>query len=165
MSKQNLDVSETSQDQVHQAPEGSAECLASQPHISVVVQAAAATATATSTATSSVTSRQYRVDGSKCLSLSQATNIIEAVDYARDTGRPLVAHATIHWSGTIAFDDHDGKRFAKVREGLHKSFLRRGIPGGLTAAWCRECKAHTDIVHCHLLFHLPVAYRTGATPD
>ena len=28
--------------------------------------------------------------------------------------------------------------------------------------WCRECKAHTDIVHCHLLFHLPVEYRTGA---
>jgi hypothetical protein len=28
--------------------------------------------------------------------------------------------------------------------------------------WCRECKAHTDIVHCHLLFHLPVDYRAGA---
>jgi hypothetical protein len=28
--------------------------------------------------------------------------------------------------------------------------------------WCRECKAHTHIVHCHLLFHLPVEYRTGA---
>lgn len=113
-------------------------------------------------ATSSVAPRQYGFDGSKCLSLRQAINIIEAVDYARDIGRHLVAHATIHWSGTIAFDDHDGKRFAKVRKGLHKSFLRRGIPGGLTAAWCRECKAHTDIVHCHLLFHLPVAYRTGA---
>jgi hypothetical protein len=151
MSKQNLDVSETSQDQVHQAPEGSAECLASQPHISVVVQAPAATA--------SVVPRQYRLDGSRCLSLSHASNLIEAVDYARDIGRPLVAHATIHWSGTIAFDDHDGKRFAKVREGLHKCFLRRGIPGGLTAAWCRECKAHTDVVHCHLLFHLPAAHR------
>ena len=27
--------------------------------------------------------------------------------------------------------------------------------------WCRECKAHTDIVHCHLLFHLPVEDCTG----
>ena len=52
--------------------------------------------------------------------------------------------------------------FAKVREGLHKWLLRQGIEGGLTCVWCRECKAHTDIVHCHLLFHLPVAYRIGA---
>jgi hypothetical protein len=54
------------------------------------------------------------------------------------------------------------KLFAKVREGLHKWLLRRGIVGGLTCVWCRECKAHTDIVHCHLLFHLPVEYRTGS---
>jgi len=74
----------------------------------------------------------------------------------------LVAHATIHWSGTVAFDDPDGKLFAKVREGLHKWLLRRRIVGGLTCVWCRECKAHTDIVHCHLLFHLSVEYRTGA---
>jgi hypothetical protein len=74
----------------------------------------------------------------------------------------LVAHATIHWSGTVVFDDPDGNLFAKVREGLHKWLLRRGIVGGLTCVWCRECKAHTDIVHCHLLFHLPVEYRTGA---
>jgi hypothetical protein len=74
----------------------------------------------------------------------------------------LVAHATIHWSGTVAFDDHDGKRFARVRESLDKDLIRRGIGGGLTAIWCRECKAHSDVVHCHLLFHLPVEYRTGA---
>jgi hypothetical protein len=68
----------------------------------------------------------------------------------------LVAHLTIHWSGTIAFDDHVGTRFAKVREGLAKVLFRRVI-----RVWCRECKAHTDIVHCHLLFHLPVEYRSG----
>ena len=28
--------------------------------------------------------------------------------------------------------------------------------------WCRECRAHTDIVHCHLLFYLPNEYRIGA---
>jgi hypothetical protein len=106
--------------------------------------------------------RPYRPHGSKHLSFDQATNLIGAVDYARTIGLPLVAHATIHWSGTVAFDDPDGKLFAKVREGLHKWLLRRGIAGGLTCVWCRECKAHTDIVHCHLLFHLPTEYRTGA---
>ena len=63
----------------------------------------------------------------------------------------------------MAFDDHDGTRFAKVREGLKKVLFRRGIPPAW--AWCRECKAHTDIVHCHLLFHLPIAYRTGPKLD
>jgi hypothetical protein len=102
---------------------------------------------------------RYRVHGSKLISAQQATNLIEAVEFAKSIGRPLVAHLTIHWSGTIAFDDHDGARFAKVREGLAKVLFRRGIP--VAWVWCRECKAHTDIVHCHLLFHLPVAYRSG----
>jgi hypothetical protein len=42
---------------------------------------------------------------------------------------------------------------------LNKVLFRRGIPTAW--AWCRECKAHTDIVHCHLLFHLPVQHRSG----
>ena len=75
----------------------------------------------------------------------------------------LVAHLTLHWSGTFASDDVAGTRFAKVREGLAKALLRRAILP--TWAWCRECKAHSDIVHCHLLFHLPVAFRTGAKID
>ena len=54
--------------------------------------------------------------------------IIEAVKFAKSIDLPLVAHLTIHWSGTFAFDDHDGTRFAKVREGLAKVLLRRGIP-------------------------------------
>jgi hypothetical protein len=76
---------------------------------------------------------------------------------------PLVAHLTIHWSGTIAFDDPDCARFAKVRKGLNKILFRRGIPGAWV--WCRECKAHTDIVHCHLLFQLPPQYRSSAKLD
>ena len=67
-------------------------------------------------------------------------------------------------SGTIAFDDPDGIRFAKVREGLSKVLGSDGA-SPLHGSWCRECKAHTDIVHCHLLFHLPVEYRTGAKLD
>ena len=153
IASKNLDVPETSHDLVTQAAKGSAGDLTPEPLLSVVCP---------DTAPSEEQRRRYRPHGSKHLSLDQATNIIEAVDHARTIGLPLVAHATIHWSGTVVFDDPDGKLFAKVREGLHKWLLRRGIVGGLTCVWCRECKAHTDIVHCHLLFHLPVEYRTGA---
>lgn len=68
----------------------------------------------------------YRVYGSKYISVPQAKNLIEAVDFAKSIDLPLVAHLTIHWSGTVAFDDHEGARFAKVREGLVKVLLRRG---------------------------------------
>jgi hypothetical protein len=152
VASKNLDVPETSHDSVSQAAKGAAGDLTPEPLLSVVCPDAA----------HNEKRRRYRPHGSKHLSLALATNMIEAVDYARTIGLPLVAHATIHWSGTVVFDDPDGKLFAKVREGLHKWLLRRGIAGGLTCVWCRECKAHTDIVHCHLLFHLPVAYCTGA---
>ena len=102
---------------------------------------------------------RYSPRGTKYISVPQATNIIEAVRFAKSIDLRLVAHLTIHWSGTFAFDDNDGTRFAKVREGLAKILLRRGIPAAW--AWCRECKAQTDIVHSHLLFHLPVEYRSG----
>src|SRR5262249_46169613 len=144
----------TSRDQENVQPKGSADESGPDQHLSVVCPFPAQP------------SRQrrhrgrYRLQGSKYISVSQATNIIEAVSFAKSVGLPLVAHLTIHWSGTVAFDDHDGMRFAKVREGLSKILLRRGIP--VAWIWCRERKAHTDIVHCHLLFHLPPEYRIGA---
>ena len=145
----NLDVPETSYDSITQAAEGSAGDLMLRPLLSVV---------SPGVAHNEKQRRRYRPHGSKNISVAQATNLIEAVHFAKTIGLPLVAHLTLHWSGTVAFDDHDGTRFAKVREGLKKVLLRRGIPPAW--AWCRECKAHTDIVHCHLLFHLPIAYRT-----
>jgi hypothetical protein len=150
---ENLDVVRTSHDQENLQPKDSAGETGPDPHLSVVRPFPAQP------------SRQrkhrgrYRTHGSKYISVLQATNIIEAVKFAKAIGLPLVAHLTIHWSGTVVFDDHGGSRFAKVREGLAKVLLRRGIPTAW--AWCRECKAHTDIVHCHLLFHLPVEYRSG----
>ena len=74
-------------------------------------------------------------------------------------GLPLVAHLTIHWAYTNVGDDPDGKRFAKVREGLAKWLRRHGIV--FAAAWCieRMSRGQADVVHCHLLFHLPVEYR------
>jgi hypothetical protein len=146
----NLDVLETSHDSVTQAAKGTAGDLTLELHLSVVCP---------DRAPGEKQRRRYRPHGSKHLSLDQATNIIEAVEFAKSIDLSLVAHLTIHWSGTVAFDDHDGTRFAKVREGLAKVLLRRGIPTAWV--WCRECKAHTDIVHCHLLFHLPVEYRSG----
>jgi hypothetical protein len=123
IASKNLDVSETSHDSITQVAKGSAGDLTPKPLLSVVCPGATQDGKQL---------RHYRRHGSKHLSLDQATNMIEAVDYARAIGLPLVAHATIHWSGTVVFDDPDGKLFAKVREGLHKWLLRRGIAGGLT---------------------------------
>jgi len=69
-----------------------------------------------------------------------------------------VAHLTIHWGVTEAGDDPDAKRFARVREGLHKWFKRRDIE--FTGAWARE-RPGGDAEHCHLLFHLPAAHQQG----
>jgi hypothetical protein len=150
---ENLDVVRTSHDQESVEPKGPAGESSHDPHLSVVCPLPA----------QPFSQRRhrgpYRTQGSRYISVPQATNLIEAVDFAKSIDLPLVAHLTIHWSGTVAFDDHDGTRFAKVREGLAKVLLRRGIP--TASAWCRECKAHTDIVHCHLLFHLPVEHRSG----
>jgi hypothetical protein len=154
---ENLDVVRTSRDQENLQSKGSAGESGVDPHLSVVCPFPAQPP------------RQrrhrgrYRTRGSKYISVPQAANIVEAVRFAKSIGLPLVAHLTIHWSGTIAFDDDDGTRFAKVREGLSKVLLRRGIP--VAWIWCRECKAQTDIVHSHLLFHVPAEYRFGQKLD
>jgi hypothetical protein len=100
---------------------------------------------------------------SKRITLRQATNLMEAVAFAREIGTPLNAHATIHWVGTKAGDDPDGLLFAKVREGFDKSLKRQGIPGGLTAIWVRErlSGGSAEVVHCHMLFHLAHPFTRG----
>jgi hypothetical protein len=104
--------------------------------------------------------RRYRVGGTRYITIPQATNIIEAVDFAKFIGLPLVAHLTIHWAYTDVGDDPDGKLFAKVREGLDKWLRRQGIV--FAAAWSRErmSRGQAEVVHCHLLFHLSVEYCT-----
>ena len=153
MSAKNLDVVRTSRDQQSVEPKGPADESVPDPHLSVVCPFPA------QSVRGQKQGGRYRPLGSKTISVAHATNLIEAVEFAKSVSLPLVAHLTLHWSGTVAFDDHNGTRFAKVREGLKKVLLRRGIPSAWI--WCRECKAHTDIVHCHLLFHLPVEYRFG----
>ena len=106
---ENLDVVRTSRDQEKLRAKGNAGESGPDPHLSVVCPFPAQP------------DRQqqhrgrYRPHGSKYISIPQATNIIEAVNFAKSIGVPLVAHLTIHWSGTDAWDDPDGTRFAKVR--------------------------------------------------
>jgi len=94
----------------------------------------------------------------------QAENLIEGLRFARDVGTPLNAHLTIHWGGTLAGDDPDGKLFAKIRNLLGKRLRRRGAKCGLVAIWVleRQRSPHTDgfseTVHGHLLFYLPSKY-------
>ena len=100
---------------------------------------------------------------SERITLRQASNIMEAVKFARDVGTPLNAHATIHWAGTKAGDDPNGRLFAKVREGFDKWLTRQGIANGLTAIWVRErlSGGSAEVVHCHMLFHLPHPFIRG----
>jgi hypothetical protein len=95
--------------------------------------------------------------------LRQASNIMAAVAFARQIGTPLNAHATIHWVGTGAGDDPDGRRFAKVREGFDKWLKRHDIANGLTATWVRErlSGGSAEVVHCHMLFHLAHPFFRG----
>jgi hypothetical protein len=102
---------------------------------------------------------QYRVGGTKLISVPQATNLKEAVDYAHRIDLPLVAHFTIHWVGTDAGDDPDGKLFAKVRDGYARWLRRRGV-----LVWCREklSGGQAEVEHAHLLVHLPAEWVVGA---
>ena len=106
--------------------------------------------------------RQYRVGGTRYITVPQATNIIEAVAFAKSASLRLVAHLTVHWAYADIGDDPDGKLFAKVREGLDKWLGRQNIR--FAGVWARERQSggRSDVVHYHLLFHLPVEYRTGA---
>ncbi|MGA8689862.1 MAG: hypothetical protein WB662_08150 [Methyloceanibacter sp.] len=88
--------------------------------------------------------------------------MIKAVQHADAVSLHLVAHLTIHWSGTDMGDDPNGKLFAKVREGLARWLRLRGLP--FAGVWCREKKAggQAEVEHCHLIFHLPASWLVGA---
>ena len=156
IASKNLDVRETSYDQEIGCAKGIEGDLAAVPYLSSLCASAAQP-----DPQPEYRQQRYRVGGTRYISLPQAANIIEAVDFAKLSGLPLVAHLSIHWSLTDVGDDPNGELFARFREGLNKWFNRRGIV--FAAAWARERQAggQSDVVHCHLLFHLPVEYRTG----
>jgi hypothetical protein len=96
--------------------------------------------------------------------------MMEGLFFAREFGRPLNTHLIIHWGGTLAGDDPDGALFAKLRYLLDKRFRRKyGID--LTAIWVRErhrnkhTRQQSEVVHSHLLLHLPTRYRKPAHQD
>lgn len=107
--------------------------------------------------------KRKRRSASKRITLRQASNMMAAVAFARQIGTPLNAHATIHWAGTKAGDDPDGRLLAKVREGFDKWLRRQGIHNGLSAIWVRErlSGGSAEVVHCHMLFHLAHPFLQG----
>jgi len=102
--------------------------------------------------------RPYLPNGTKHISPSQADSFMDAARFAEEQGKLLNAHCTIHWQLTDAGSDTDGKRLAKVREGLSKVLARHGIQ--FTANWSREAPHGNE--HAHIVFHLPHKYWTGA---
>jgi hypothetical protein len=106
--------------------------------------------------------RRYRSGGTKLLTVPQAINMKAAVHYAELIDLPLNAHFTIHWVGTGALDDPDGKLFATVREGYARWLRRRGVP--FAGIWCREKKSggQAEVEHAHLIVHWPAQWLEGA---
>jgi hypothetical protein len=88
---------------------------------------------------------------SKYISKHQATNLIEALDFADAIGCPLNFSVDISWvffSGSV----DDWTRFARWQQRLSKWTKRRGFP--LTMIWTREVGKRGG-AHTHVLLHIP----------
>ena len=62
---------------------------------------------------------------------------MDGLSFARAIGTPLNTHLIVHWGGTLAGDDSDGRLFAKLRY-LFDKRLRRKFGFELTGVWVRE---------------------------
>ena len=104
------------------------------------------------------------------ITLRRARCLMEGLLFARESGTPLNTHLIVHWGGTVAGDDPDGGLFAKLRYLLDKR-VRRKFGIALTAIWVRErhrnrrTRQQSEVVHSHLLFHLPPRHRAEAKED
>jgi hypothetical protein len=89
-----------------------------------------------STRPSSQTRRPRRP--TKRINIRQARCMMEGVKFARELGTALNTHLIIHWGGTLAGDDADGRLFARFRYLLDKRFRRKfGIDVSVTATSVR----------------------------
>ncbi len=155
---QNFDVPGSSQEQKSDASQG---VTGSEPEVSSFIYYGASTATQPSQSYSKHPER-YRVGGTTHVSVSQAIHLTAAVHFAELIGLPLNAHLIIHWVGTDAGDDPNGRLFARVREGIARWLRRRSIE--LRAIWVREKQSggQAEVEHAHLIFHLPIEWLDGA---
>src|SRR5215468_5967667 len=85
---ENVDVVRTSRDQESLESKGPAGESSPDPHLSVVCPFPA------QPSSQRKARGRYRAHGNKYISVSQATNLIEAVDFAKSIDLPLVAHLT-----------------------------------------------------------------------
>ena len=76
-----------------------------------------------------------RSRSTQLITMRQAINSFDAIQFAKSIDLPLVAHLTIHWSLTDIGDDPHGVLFAKVRECLSKWLLRLGSE--FAGSWAR----------------------------
>jgi hypothetical protein len=106
--------------------------------------------------------KQYRVGGTRLITVAQAIHLKAAVNFAELIALPLNAHLIIHWVGTDAGDDPNGELFAKVRDAIARWLRRRGVP--FAGIWCREKKSggQAEVEHAHLIVHLPAEWLAGA---
>jgi hypothetical protein len=92
------------------------------------------------------------------------------LSFAAESGVRLNTHLIVHWGGTVAGDDPNGRLFAKLRYLLDKRF-RRKFGMELTAIWVRErhrnkrTRRQSEVGHSHLLFYLPPRHRPEARKD
>jgi hypothetical protein len=96
--------------------------------------------------------------------------MLEGLFFSREIGMPLNTHLIIHWGGTLEGDDPDGKLFARLRYLLDKRFRRKFVIE-LTGIWVRErhrnkrTRQQSEVIHSHLLFHLPPRHRVDVIKD
>jgi hypothetical protein len=160
---QNFDVHRTVQKQdIGQDKDFAGNSVSSSPSICYGATAAQPSPGRKGSDTSDIPRGPYREGGTKYISVSQANGMIEAVQYAEGAGFPLNAHLSIHWAGTDAGDDPNGKLFAKFREGYARWLRCRGV--AFAGVWCREklSRGQAEVEHCHLIHHLPEDWIIGA---
>jgi hypothetical protein len=103
---------------------------------------------------------------SDSLSLSQATNILEAAQFAAAAGMPFNRHVTIHWQQAGIPDERAAwatGRFLKLAgDWIDKRDRKIGSNRARFAwAWVRE-NGERKGSHVHILLHLPAGTRIGA---
>lgn len=95
---------------------------------------------------------------SESLSLKQATNIIEAAQFALAIGLPFNRHLTIHWERAGITDSRAATATARFIKLASDWIAKRG--GQVAWAWVRE-NGDSKGSHVHILIHVPYRLITG----